>query len=349
MRVSEVKTEDLKEAELWKPEAEGAVRCFMCEHRCKIKPDRRGFCEVRLNRDGVLYSMNYGRLISANVDPIEKKPLFHFHPGTRSLSIATVGCNLRCVYCQNCSISQWPVEHPDRMLPGEVVAPEEVVAMAKARRCATIAHTYTEPTIFLEYARDVAKLCEPEGIKNVFVTNGYMTPEALDMMDGWLHAANVDIKTKDDEVMRKLTKAHSEPVLENIRRMRERGVWVEATTLIVPGYNDTDEHLRSVAEFLVEVDADIPWHLSRFHPSYKLLDVPSTPTATLAKACKIAREAGLRYVYTGNVWGDENESTTCPSCGKVVMRRFGFAVEEMSIESGKCVHCGHRIAGQGLP
>lgn len=347
--IDAVASEELQRAELWEDEGDRTVRCNVCEHRCRIKDGKRGVCMVRLNRGGVLYAINYGRLISANVDPIEKKPLFHFHPGTTSLSIATVGCNLRCRYCQNYSISQWPREHPHSMVPGDEVEPAAVVELARRRNCTTIAHTYTEPTIFLEYARDVARLATAQGIENIFVTNGYMTSEALELMDGWLHAANVDIKTPDDDVAKKLTGARATPVMENIRRMKEKGIWVEATTLVVPGHNDTDTHLGAVAEFLASVDPNIPWHLSRFHPAYKMADAGSTPPETLTRACELARRAGLRYVYTGNLWGDDNESTRCPQCGQVVIRRFGFSIRDTALNNGKCAHCSAPIAGIGLP
>ena len=342
-------THELKRAKLWSSEREGRTRCFLCHHRCLIHGGKRGVCGVRENRDGTLYSLNYGRLISANVDPIEKKPLFHFHPSTPSLSIATVGCNLRCLNCQNATISQWPREHPGKPLPGDDIPAREIVEMALSRRCATVAYTYTEPTIFIEYAKDVASGATSAGLKNVFVTNGYMTQEALDFMGDDLHAANVDLKSADEAVMRRLTGAHAQPVLHNIRDLHQRGVWVEVTTLVIPGQNDTKGALQDIARFLSELDPNIPWHVSRFHPSYKLTGTRPTPPKSMKLAYEVGRESGLRYVYTGNVWGDSGESTRCPECGTVVISRYGFTVQEMALKEGRCNHCKTPIAGRGLP
>lgn len=343
------KENELQRAELWSKERNNRARCFLCHHRCLIHDGRRGLCGVRENRSGVLYSLNYGKLISANKDPIEKKPLFHFYPGTMSFSIATVGCNLRCLNCQNAAISQWPVNNPGKDLPGDYFSPEEIADLARSQRCATISYTYTEPTIFLEYARDVAIAAESADLKNIFVTNGYMTEEALDFMGGYLHAANVDIKSADESVMKKLTGAHAQPVLDNIRMMHSRGIWIEATTLVIPGYNDTEGALLDIARFLAETSRDIPWHVSRFHASYKLPHVRSTPASVLKRAYEIGKNVGIRHVYTGNLWGDENESTCCHSCGKTIIRRYGFSIRDMYIKNGKCTHCGETIAGRGLP
>ncbi|MCD6499581.1 MAG: AmmeMemoRadiSam system radical SAM enzyme [Deltaproteobacteria bacterium] len=342
---------DCHPAVLWEPVEgkPGKVRCDLCAHRCLLGPGQTGLCHVRRNENGALCTLTYGNLISANVDPIEKKPLFHFHPASRSMSIATVGCNFRCSYCQNWSIAQWPKLHPGRPLPGDFLEPGELVGAAEAAGCATIAYTYTEPTIFFEYALDAARIASDRGIRNVFVTNGYMTTEALDLMDGVLHAANVDLKTMDDQVMRRLTGAKVAPVLDMIRLMKEKNIWVEVTTLVVPGLNDSDEHLGRVAEFVAGLDPDIPWHVSRFHPDYEMADVPATPPATLERACRIGEAAGLHYVYTGNLWGDDYESTRCPNCGRVVIERRGFSVGDIRIRDGRCVNCGAEIAGEGLP
>jgi len=345
----ETNKNELKRAELWSGDKKNRVRCALCHHRCLIHEGRRGVCGVRENQGGVLYSLNYGKLISTNTDPIEKKPLFHFYPGTTSLSIATVGCNLRCLNCQNATISQWPVDNPEKSLPGEYVPPEVIVELAVARKCTTIAYTYTEPTIFLEYARHVAQRASQAGIKNVFVTNGYMTQDALDFMGDDLHAANVDLKSADESVMKKLTGAHAQPVLDNFREMHSRGIWVEATTLVIPGYNDDDTSLRDIAKFLAQTSIDIPWHVSRFHAAYKLPHLKSTPTSALKRAHEIGKEAGLRYIYTGNLWGDDNESTICPSCGKIVISRYGFTIRDTHLRDGRCAHCRAQIAGVGLP
>ena len=304
---------------------------------------------MRRNVDGKLYTETYGKLVSANPDPIEKKPLFHFLPATRSMSIATVGCNLTCRYCQNWSIAHWPRLHRGKELPGEFVSPEDLVDAAIRAGCASISYTYTEPTIFFEYALDAARLAAEQGLKNVFVTNGYMTREALDLIDGSLHAANVDLKSMEDSVLRHLSGAKVGPVLETIERLKEMGVWVEVTTLVVPGLNDKPEQLAAVARFLAGLDPTIPWHVSRFHPDYKMTDVPPIPAEALAMACRVGRQEGLQYVYSGNLWGDERESTYCPSCGKVVIRRLGFTVAENHLDQGRCGHCGHPISGVWKP
>ena len=278
------------------------VKCNLCSHRCRIPESKRGVCGVRENRDGTLYSLVYGRAVAQAVDPIEKKPLFHFYPGSRIFSIATVGCNFRCLNCQNYDISQMPREYGS--IIGESLLPEEIVEKAKRYGCRSIAYTYTEPTVFFEYAYETAKLASKEGIKNVFVTNGYITEEALRELAPYLDAANIDLKGFSEEFYRKVCGARLEPVLESIKLHRELGIWVEVTTLIIPTLNDSEEVLKGIAEFISGVGEDIPWHVSRFYPAYKLIDLPPTPPETLRKARKIGLEAGLRYVYQGNVPGE---------------------------------------------
>ena len=331
-------------AALWEQWRGGRrVHCFLCAHHCLIDPDGLGLCGVRQNRDGVLYTLVYGCPVSTAVDPIEKKPLFHFLPGSLSYSLATVGCNFTCRFCQNADISQMPREQG--RVVGRPMSPEEVVSAAVQAQCRSISYTYTEPTIFFEYARDCARLASAAGLKNVFVTNGYMTRQALDDIDGDLHAANVDLKAFTDDFYRKLVGARLKPVLDSIRRMWETGVWVEVTTLLIPGHNDGDDELRGLARFLVALSPDIPWHVSRFHPTYHLLDVPPTPLASVERALRIGREEGLRYVYGGNIPGHSSESTVCPSCGKTVINRQGFAVRDVQLEGGACRYCGEAIAG----
>ena len=331
-------------AALWEQWRGGpSVHCFLCAHHCLIDPDGLGLCGVRQNRDGVLYTLVYGCPVSTAVDPIEKKPLFHFLPGSLSYSLATVGCNFTCRFCQNADISQMPREQG--RVVGRPMSPEEVVSAAVQAQCRSISYTYTEPTIFFEYARDCARLASAAGLKNVFVTNGYMTRQALDDIDGDLHAANVDLKAFTDDFYRKLVGARLKPVLDSIRRMWETGVWVEVTTLLIPGHNDGDDELRGLARFLVALSPDIPWHVSRFHPTYHLLDVPPTPLASVERALRIGREEGLRYVYGGNIPGHSSESTVCPSCGKTVINRQGFAVRDVQLERGACRYCGEAIAG----
>jgi pyruvate formate lyase activating enzyme len=327
----------------------GRVRCNLCAHRCRLRDRQRGVCGVRENRSGVLVTLVYGRAIAVHVDPVEKKPLFHFQPGSRTFSIATVGCNFRCRHCQNWEISQYGHLHRDRDVPGDDLPPETIVEMARRSGSRSISYTYTEPTIFMEYALDTGTLARREGLRNVFVTNGYMTPEAVDLVAPVLDAANVDIKGLRDEVMKRELKACHAPVLESVRRLKARGVWVEATTLVVPGSNDSDDELRGIAEFIASVDHDLPWHLSAFHPDYQVLDRPRTPRHTLDRAMEIGRRAGLRYVYAGNVGDAKGESTTCPGCGVVVIERRGFDVGRVRLAAGRCTSCGTTIAGVDLP
>jgi pyruvate formate lyase activating enzyme len=286
----------------------------------------------------------YDRVIASHVDPIEKKPLFHFLPGSRSFSLATPGCNFRCKHCQNADISQLPRDHGES-IPGEPLNPEQIVVLAQRYQCASISYTYTEPTIFFELALDTAKRASAEGIRNVFVTNGYITPEALKEIRPWLHAANIDLKGFSDDFYRHICGARLQPVLDSIRLYRELGIWIELTTLVIPGHNDSEEELHKIADFIRSVDPDIPWHVSRFHPTYKLVDQPSTPVRTLNKAREIGLAAGLRHVYEGNVPG-MGEDTVCWKCCKTVVKRFGFTVEKnLILQDGACSFCGARIAG----
>ena len=325
------------EAALWKPAGDGAVDCFLCAHRCHIVPSKRGICRARANVEGKLATLVYGRLIARHVDPIEKKPLFHFLPGTPSYSIATVGCNFQCGFCQNWQISQWPRSGEGEM-PGEPATPEDVVAAAEENRCASIAYTYTEPTIFYEFARDVGRLARRAGLKNVFVTNGYMTPEAIGEMIEWLDAANVDLKAWKDSFYRTVCKARLDPVTTAIRLLHEAGVHVEVTTLLVPGQNDDPNDLKGIAEFLVSVTPEIPWHVTRYHPDFQVRSPPPTPMATLERALEIGRRAGLRFVYAGNVAGMQD--TICPSCGETVIARVGLSVVAENLRGNACGKCG---------
>jgi pyruvate formate lyase activating enzyme len=332
----------MKEAMLYDKLEDNEVRCVLCAHRCLIKPGRLGICGVRENRGGTLYSLVYAQAISANVDPIEKKPLYHFLPGTSAFSIATVGCNFRCAFCQNADISQaskgggwgrW----------GQELPPEQVVNLAQKYRCASIAYTYTEPTVFFEYAYDTAQIATERGIKNVFVTNGYMTEEALHKIEPYLDAANVDLKGFTDEFYRRTCGAQLQPVLDSIRLMHQMGILVEVTTLIVPGHNDGDEELRQIARFLADISLDLPWHISRFVPHYKMTNVPPTPVETLHRAAEIGYETGLRYVYAGNVPGDRYENTYCPNCGEIAIQRFGYHTQ-LKLDGDRCKNCGYQLA-----
>lgn len=342
----------MRKADLWARGEGGRADCFLCAHRCKIAPGRRGVCGVRENRDGTLVTLTYGRLISRAVDPIEKKPLYHFLPGTPSYSIATAGCNLRCDFCQNWQISQVRAEGPvgsgGDELPGETATPEEVAADAERRGCATIAYTYTEPTIFFEFARDTALEAHARGIANVFVTNGFMTPETVDAMKGVVDAANVDLKGFTEEFYRDFCGGRLAPVLESISAMHSAGIHVEVTTLVIPDRNDSDAELRGIAEFISGVSTDVPWHVSAFHPDYKTTGLRRTPPDTLARAVELGRAAGLRYVYTGNIGGGVTD-TKCPGCGAVVVERRGFSARVTGLEApvgertARCAACGEAL------
>ncbi|MDY0039328.1 MAG: AmmeMemoRadiSam system radical SAM enzyme [Desulforhabdus sp.] len=336
----------MHEAICYEKREEGKVHCFLCAQHCLIKADERGKCGVRENRGGTLWSLVYGKLIAQHIDPIEKKPLYHFYPGTRSYSIATAGCNFRCLFCQNADISQSPREY--KTIQGHYVPAETVVEEARQSGCATIAYTYTEPTIFMEYAVDVAKLAHRAGIKNVFVSNGFMTEESLKIISPYLDAANVDLKAFNDSFYAEECGARLKPVLKTLERMKKAGIWLEVTTLLIPGLNDDTAELRQLTRFLVELGADIPWHVSRFHPTYKLTDRSPTPVSTLHKARQVGLEAGLRYVYTGNIPGDEGENTFCHECGSLLIRRMGFSMRKEGLERSSCRKCGALLAGAGL-
>lgn len=336
----------MHEAACYEKLEEGKVHCFLCSQHCHIKPGKRGKCGVRENRDGSLWSLVYGRLIAHHIDPIEKKPLYHFFPGSRSYSIATAGCNFSCLFCQNADISQGPREH--KSIFGHPTDPEVVVTEARQSGCKSISYTYTEPTIFLEYALDVSRLAAEQDIKNVFVSNGFMTEQSLQLIAPYLDAANVDLKSFTDDFYKKQCGARLDPVLQTLERMKRAGVWLEVTTLLIPGLNDDESELRRLTRFLVELDADIPWHVSRFHPTYRLTDRPSTPLGTLHRAREIGLEAGLKYVYTGNIPGDDGENTCCHACGSLLIRRMGFSMKKEGLDQAKCKQCGATLAGVGI-
>ncbi len=336
----------MKEAMLYEKTSDGRVRCYLCNHGCRIGEGQRGICGVRENQGGTLYTLVYRRLISRNVDPVEKKPMFHFAPGSQSFSIATVGCNFHCDFCQNYEISQMPRDQ--NFISGEDASPEQVVAWAKKARCQTIAYTYTEPTIYFEYAFEIAREAAEAGLKNIFVTNGYMTEEALRTIHPHLHGANVDLKAFREEFYRKRCGAKLEGVLNSLRVMKDLGIWVEITTLIIPGLNDSETELTELARFIVSLGAEVPWHISRFHPTYKMLDRSPTSVKILEEARKIGLDAGLRYVYTGNVPGDAGEDTYCYNCGELLVDRFGFQIVKYQIKDKKCSRCGSPIDGVDL-
>ena len=333
----------MMEVKLYQKLEDRKVRCFTCAHRCKISEGKRGVCGVRENRDGVLYSLVYGKAIALHVDPIEKKPLFHFYPGTRSFSVATIGCNMHCLNCQNADISQMVSDRGQ--INGKDVSPELLVKAAVDHRCRTIAYTYTEPAVYFDYALDTARLAHEKGIKNIFVTNGYLSEESLEAISPYLDGVNVDLKSFKNETYRAICGARLQPVLDTIRRMKGSGIWVEVTTLLIPQLNDSDDELKDIARFIHDCDPGIPWHISRFHPTYRMMDRPATSLESIQKACRIGLEMGLRYVYSGNVPGEERESTFCYKCNARLIHRWGFEVASNRLVSGKCPECGVEIDG----
>jgi pyruvate formate lyase activating enzyme len=336
----------LKEAVLWKPLDGRMVECCLCNWRCKIADGKAGHCLVRRNSGGVLYSLNYDKVCAASADPVEKKPLYHFMPGTKSFSIAAPGCNFECDFCQNWQISQ--EAHEVGQLDGEPYTAQEIVAAAPRSGCTSISYTYTEPTIFMELAAECGQLAKQAGLANIFVTNGYMTREAVDFAQPWLDAVNIDLKAFSDDYYKKLCKACLQPVLDTIEYIaKSTDIWMEITTLLVPGQNDSDKELRKLADWLVEhAGKDCPWHISRFYPQYKHTDSEPTPVDTLERAYDIGRAAGLRYVYMGNVPGAIAENTLCPTCGKMLIRRMGYTIVENNITGDKCPACNTPIAGR---
>ncbi|MGD0210656.1 MAG: AmmeMemoRadiSam system radical SAM enzyme [Desulfomonilia bacterium] len=335
----------MKQARFWVKAEENKVRCFLCAHRCLIADGKVGVCGVRKNEDGVLYSLVWGRSISANVDPIEKKPLFHFLPGSSSFSIAAVGCNFKCAFCQNSDISQYPLD--TGRITGDELLPEAVVSAALRSGCKSISYTYTEPTIYLEYALDTAVLAKNQGLFNNMITNGYTTPEVIASdLKGTIHAANIDLKAFTENFYRKLCSARLAPVLDAIQTYHDNGIWIEITTLLIPGENDSDEEMRDIASFIGSISPDIPWHISRYYPRYKYDSAPPTPIKTIERAREIGLSEGLNFVYSGNVMGHVGENTYCPNCKKLIIARKGYFIERIAMKGQACEYCSHIIPGR---
>ncbi len=340
----------VREALLWEPlrDRPGYVRCNLCARRCIIAPGRYGVCGVRRNIDGKLYTLVYGLLTAMNIDPVEKKPMYHFEPGSGVLSISTVGCNFFCIFCQNWEISQSRLE---KGLYGRYVEPEEVVRKALEYGAQGIAYTYNEPTVFFEYMLDVAKLAKKHGLYNMMVTNGYLTPEAIRLLSPYMDAATVDFKGGGNpEFYRKfMAVPDPSPIYDALLEMKKHGWWIEITNLVVPKYGDREEDVRRLAKWIVEnLGDETPFHLLRFHPDYKLLDLPPTPVETLEKLAKAAKEEGLKHVYIGNVWGHPLENTYCPKCGYTVIERRGFTIIAWRLtKDNKCPRCGAKINIRG--
>ena len=333
----------MHEAILYQKKKNGVVACLLCQHKCIISPGKTGICAVRENRDGVLYSLVYGKVIAGQVDPIEKKPLFHFLPGSLTYGVSTVGCNFRCQQCLNWSMSQ--AKGTDGNLLPEVL-PGQIVDAALRDNCHSISYTYNEPTLSIEYNLELTKLAHQNGLKNVWVSNGYMSPDALKLLTPHLDAINIDLKAYSKNFYNKICKAKMRPVLENLKLIKHLGkTWLEITTLVIPGLNDSPAELKKIANFIYQkLGADTPWHLSKFSPeiSWQLGDTPTTPPSTLQKAYDIGKKAGLHYVYVGNIWTDGLENTYCPDCNTVVIERHGFLTERKD-RDGACPNCGEKI------
>jgi pyruvate formate lyase activating enzyme len=318
----------------------------VCEHFCAIHPGAFGKCGVRRNDAGTLNLVIYGHAVSINLDPVEKKPLFHFLPGGQILSIGTYGCNFRCPFCQNWSISQEREMDERSDYLGHVATPQTLVDLCLRRGVDMIAYTYNEPTVFFEYTYDTAQVAHEHGLRNVYVSNGFMSEAMLEMIEPYLDGINIDLKAFSEGFYHDQCQARLAPVQRNIRTMaQETDIWVEVTTLLIPGLNDTEDELRAMAEWLAEVDPEMPWHISAFQPHYKMRDRPPTSAGQLRRAYDIGREAGLHYVYLGNVMDPERGSTFCPACGEVLIQRFWHAVREHWAERGRCPNCGHRVPG----
>lgn len=351
----------MKKAKLFKKLNNNKIKCLACNHYCQIEDLKTGICGVRKNIKGELYLLVYGKAAAVNLDPIEKKPLFHFLPGEFAFSFGTFGCNFGCDFCQNWDISQkFKIQKSKLKIKnniylkrrgaepyyGEEWEPERIVEYCLENKIRIIAYTYNEPTIWTEYAFKTMKLAKKEGIKNVWVTNGFMSRETLSLIADYLDAINVDLKSFSPDFYLKISKGRIEPVKENIKRIFELGIWEEVTTLIIPGYNDSEKELKKIAQFLYNISPNLVWHISAFYPAYKMLDVPPTSFQTLNKAYKIGKEIGLNYVYTGNIPNEDLESTFCPQCGERLIKRRGIEMIENKLKEGKCPNCGFSIAGR---
>ncbi len=326
---------------------DGRVLCEACNQRCKLHEGEYGICGVRKVENGELKLLVYGLAAAVNVDPVEKKPMFHFQPGTKSFSFGTVGCNFSCKFCQNFDISQYPKEHGHRIF-GRDLPPKMVVELAKEYECASVAYTYNEPVVFFEYTYDTAKLVHEAGMKNIYVTSGYETHKAIDTLAPFLDGMNIDIKGFTDKFYKEICGARLKPVLDTIKYAHKKGIWIETTTLLIPGHNDSEEEIRNIAKFQADLDPSMPWHISAFYPMYKMTDVSPTPASTLKRAYEIGKEEGLKYVYVGNIDDAKHESTYCPSCGTMVIERHGtigqYVVNHLA-EDGICPECGYRLEG----
>ncbi|MBU0753612.1 MAG: AmmeMemoRadiSam system radical SAM enzyme [Planctomycetes bacterium] len=334
----------MHEAILYERAGKNRVQCRLCRHGCLIEPGGRGLCGVRENQQGTLYTLVYDRVAATGIDPIEKKPFFHFYPAGLAYSLATMGCNFTCSHCQNCHLSQTPSDVGE--ISGKPLSPQAMVDNALAEGCRSISYTYSEPTVFAELVLDTSRLAHDAGLFNTWVTNGYASPELIEKFNGLIDAANIDLKAWSMDFYKTVCRARLEGVLDTIQRMHAQGIWIEITTLLIPGLNDSDQDLKCLAKFIADLDRNIPWHISRYHPAYRMNDRPVTSIRALEKALEIGSAAGLNYVYAGNVPGNEGENTRCPGCGKRVIHRYGFTVRDMAMKENRCLHCGAEIAGR---
>lgn len=324
--------------EYYKKEGDKVI-CLLCAHHCKIKEGQSGICGVNANIGGEYKNLVYGHPSALHIDPVEKKPLYHFLPSSRTLSLGTVGCNFKCPFCQN-----WQLSQNDRIDTGRFITPDELVEAALAQSCQSISFTYNEPTIFYPYAKDIALKAHEKGLKTIFVTNGFESKEVLADMPGIIDAANIDLKCFNEKYYKKDLKGGLQQVRDTIKTMVQKGIWVEVTTLLIEGVNDSDEEIMEMAEFLSqEVGEHIPWHISAFHPQYKMQDHHSTQLKTIERACGLGRSAGMKYIYAGNVALDY--STECPGCHVKLIRRNGFKVLENRVEGGHCPKCKVKVEG----
>ncbi|MDD5686705.1 MAG: AmmeMemoRadiSam system radical SAM enzyme [Elusimicrobia bacterium] len=332
-----------KEAQFWEKLPNDFVRCGLCPWRCMISPNQRGFCRTRENIDGKLYTRTYARPCSINIDPIEKKPFFHFLPGEQAFSIATAGCNVGCKFCQNWQISKITPEESDAFY----IPPEDIVKAAKKSKAKVIAYTYVEPTIFYEYMIEISSIAKKEGLKNVVVSCGFINPEPLKKLLKYVDAYKIDLKSFNEKYYEDVVGAKLGPVLETIKTIKKSGVHLEIVYLVVPTLNDNPEEVKNMSKWLVQnVGTEVPLHFTRFHPDYKMMNYPSTPVSTVENLRKIAMSEGLKYVYVGNVPpGNEGENTYCPNCKKLLIKRLGFEVVENNVSKGKCRFCGQKING----
>jgi len=326
---------------------DGRIICEACSQRCKLHEGEYGSCGIRKVENGELRLLTYGLAAAMHIDPVEKKPMFNFLPGTKAFSFGTVGCNFSCKFCQNFDISQYPKEHNHQIF-GEELSPQTAVELALENDCKSIAYTYNEPIVFFEYTYDTAKLAHEKGLKNIYVTSGYETHKAIDLLAPYVDGMNIDIKGFTDQFYKEICGARLKPVLDAVKYAHSKGIWIEITTLLIPGKNDSEEEIRGIAQFIYDLDPAIPWHLSGFYPMYKMLDTPPTPPMTLRRAYEIGREVGLKYVYVGNIDDEDRESTYCPSCGKRVIDRRGHIgqyVTNMLDSEGTCPFCSYKLEG----